>query len=173
MNDLPASHEEGFRRACADHKYAYFGPNILTTSLSPSLSCRLVPLPDTSYKDQWAFIISKNSSYKGLINWRWDNKIKTIRYITDNSSISWVPFQSLKTEGHGCVLLVIRNLTAEMYECFYIFLISIICCCMSQYIWNWKFFVIGNRWIMECSATAVNISGNTKDEIISSLLTTQ
>ena len=69
-NDLPASHVEGFRRACADHKYAFFGPNILTTSLSLSLSCQLVPLPDTSYKDQWAFIISKNSSYKGLINWR-------------------------------------------------------------------------------------------------------
>jgi hypothetical protein len=35
-----------------------------------------VPLPDTSYREQWAFIISKNSSYKGLINWRWDNKIR-------------------------------------------------------------------------------------------------
>jgi hypothetical protein len=44
-----------------------------------------VPLPDTSYRDQWALIISKNSSYKGLINWRWDNKMKSIRYITNNS----------------------------------------------------------------------------------------
>jgi len=86
INDLPASHVEGFRRACADHKYAFFGPNILTTSLSLSLSCQLVPLPDTPYKDQWAFIISKNSSYKGIINWRWDNKMKSIRYITDNSN---------------------------------------------------------------------------------------
>jgi hypothetical protein len=70
VNDLPASNVEGFKRACADHKYAFFGPNILTTSHSSSLSCQLVPLPDTSYKGQWAFIISKNSSYKGLINWR-------------------------------------------------------------------------------------------------------
>jgi hypothetical protein len=70
IKDLPASHVEGFRMACADHKYAFFGPNILTTSFSLSLSCQLVQLPDTSYKDQWAFIISKNSSYKGIINWR-------------------------------------------------------------------------------------------------------
>jgi hypothetical protein len=69
-NDLPASHSDGFRRACTDHKYAYFGPNLLITNFSLSLPCQLVPLPDTSYRDQWAFIISKNSSYKGLINWR-------------------------------------------------------------------------------------------------------
>jgi hypothetical protein len=70
MNDLPVSHVEGFRRACTDHKYTFFGPNILTTNLALSLPCQLVPLPDTSYRDQWALIISKNSSYKGLINWR-------------------------------------------------------------------------------------------------------
>jgi len=68
-NELPASHLEGFKRACAEKKYAYFGPNILKINLF-SLPCHLVPLPDTSYRDQWALIISKNSSYKGLINWR-------------------------------------------------------------------------------------------------------
>jgi hypothetical protein len=69
-NDMPASVMDGYRRVCADHKYAYFGPNRLNTMIYLSMPCQLVPLPDTSYKDQWAFIISKNSSYKGLINWR-------------------------------------------------------------------------------------------------------
>jgi hypothetical protein len=69
-NDLPASHLDGFRRACADHNYAYIGPNILKTKYSLSLPCQLVPLPETSYEVPWAFIISKNSSYKGVINWR-------------------------------------------------------------------------------------------------------
>jgi hypothetical protein len=75
-DDLPASHIDGFRRVCADHNYAYFGPNIMNRIYSLSLSCQLVPLPGTSHRDPWAFIISKNSSYKGLINWRWDNKIR-------------------------------------------------------------------------------------------------
>jgi hypothetical protein len=67
-NDLPATERDGFRRVCADHNYAYFGAENFNISLS--LPCQLVPLPDTSFRDQWAFIISKNSSYKGLINWR-------------------------------------------------------------------------------------------------------
>jgi len=69
-NEMPASHEDGYRRVCADHKYAYFGPNLLKTKYSLSLPCQLVPLPETSYKFPWAFLIYKNSSYKGLINWR-------------------------------------------------------------------------------------------------------
>jgi hypothetical protein len=69
-NDLPASYMDGFRRVCADHKYAFFGPNIMETEHSLSLSCQFVPLPETSYEVPWAFIISKSSSYKGLINWR-------------------------------------------------------------------------------------------------------
>jgi hypothetical protein len=77
-----------------------------------------VPLPDTFYRDPWAFIISKNSSYKGLINWRWDNYIRAIRYITVNSRLLWVPRKSLKTEGHVSLLLVTKVLTTEMYECF-------------------------------------------------------
>jgi len=69
-DDLPTGHSEGFRRVCADHNYAYIGIDILDTKFSRSLSCQLVPLPETSYREPWAFIISKNSPYKGLINWR-------------------------------------------------------------------------------------------------------
>jgi hypothetical protein len=70
MNELPTTPSDGFTRACVDHKYAYFGAKQLITEFSLSLPCQLVPLPDTSYRDPWAFIISKNSSYKSLINWR-------------------------------------------------------------------------------------------------------
>jgi len=69
-NDLSNTYMDGFRRVCTDHNYAYFGPNTVRKIYSMTLPCQLVPLPDTSYKDQWAFIISKNSSYKGIINWR-------------------------------------------------------------------------------------------------------
>jgi len=67
-NDLPTSNSDGFRRVCADHKYAFF--DISKNNYSLSLPCQFVPLPETSYKVPWAFIISKNSSYKSLINWR-------------------------------------------------------------------------------------------------------
>ena len=77
-DDLPASHMDGFRRVCADHNYAYLGTAFLNIYLS-SLSCQLVPLPDTFYRDKVVFTIFKNSSYKGLINWRWENKMKSIR----------------------------------------------------------------------------------------------
>ena len=70
MHDLPASEFEGFTRVCTDHNYAFFGQNILKTKLSLSIPCKVFPLPGNSYKDPWAFIISKNSPYKGLINWR-------------------------------------------------------------------------------------------------------
>jgi hypothetical protein len=83
-NDLPLSHKEGFRRVCAEHKYAFLGPNILKTKISLSLPCQVVPLPGNFYKDPWAFIISKNSPYKSIINWRLDNKIYSIRNMTDN-----------------------------------------------------------------------------------------
>jgi hypothetical protein len=69
-NDLPTSHSDGFRRVCADHKYAYFGPDILNTNYEFPLTCQIVPLPEPFYRDIWAFIISKNSPYKGLIDWR-------------------------------------------------------------------------------------------------------
>jgi len=69
-NDLPKSTLDGFRRVCADHKYAFFSPDFLKETYSLSLPCQLVPLPEASYKVPWGFVISKNSSYKGLINWR-------------------------------------------------------------------------------------------------------
>jgi hypothetical protein len=68
--DLPAEHIDGYRRVCADHNYAYFGSNILGTNLLLSIPCQILPLPETFYTKRTAFIISKNSSYKGLINWR-------------------------------------------------------------------------------------------------------
>jgi hypothetical protein len=69
-NDLPATVSDGFRRVCAEQNYAFFGINNFHTNVLLSLCCQLVPLPDTSYRDPWAFVISKNSSYKGLVNWR-------------------------------------------------------------------------------------------------------
>jgi hypothetical protein len=69
-NDLPATALDGYRRVCTDHNYAFFDNYLLNTNFSLLLPCQLVPLPDTFYRDPWAFIISKNSSYKGLINWR-------------------------------------------------------------------------------------------------------
>jgi len=69
-NDLPTSHIDGFRRVCADHNYAYFGPEFRNTQFLSSFPCQIVPLPETSYRDPWSFIISKNSPYKGLIDWR-------------------------------------------------------------------------------------------------------
>jgi hypothetical protein len=42
-----------------------------------------VPIPETSYPDPVAFIISKNSPYKGIINWRWDNKVELIIVLED------------------------------------------------------------------------------------------
>jgi len=69
-NDLPTSDSDGFRRVCADHNYAYFGKNPLKKKHSLTYTCQLVPLPETSYEVPWSFIRSKNSSHKGLINWR-------------------------------------------------------------------------------------------------------
>jgi len=68
--DLPATRLDGLRRVCADKNYAYIGINPLNTEFARTLPCQLVPLPGTSYREKWAFIISKNSPYKGLINWR-------------------------------------------------------------------------------------------------------
>jgi hypothetical protein len=72
-----------------------------------------VPLPETSYKLPGAFVISKNSSYKGLINWRWGNKINPITYMTHSSQLS-VPHNSPNTQGHVCILLDITALITGM-----------------------------------------------------------
>jgi hypothetical protein len=69
-NDLPVSDFAGYRRVCAEHKYAYFGPNLLQQKAYLSFPCQLVPLPEPTYKEKWGFIIPKNSPYKVLINWR-------------------------------------------------------------------------------------------------------
>jgi hypothetical protein len=70
-NDLPSTHSVGLRRVCADHKYAYIGPkSILKLNISLLVPCKLFPLPETPYRQTWSFMISKNSPYKGLINWR-------------------------------------------------------------------------------------------------------
>jgi hypothetical protein len=69
-NEMAPTYMLGFIRACADHKYAFICPNILITKFSMPLPCQLVPIPGTSYRNPAAFMISKNSSYKGLINWR-------------------------------------------------------------------------------------------------------
>ena len=112
-NDLPTSASDGFRRVCADHKYAFFGSDFSKNFYSLSLPCQLVPLPETSFKFQWAFVISKNSTYRGLINWRWDNKMNSITYMTDKSRLC-VPRKSANTYGHVCILLDIRALPTGM-----------------------------------------------------------
>jgi predicted nucleic-acid-binding protein len=114
-DDLPASQSDSFIRACAEQKYAYFGLNLLNKLFSLSFPCLLVPLPDTSNRDQVAFIISKNNSYKGLITRRWDNKIMSITYIIDKSRLLWVHHKSLKRGSHIFLLLDIRILTTGMY----------------------------------------------------------
>ena len=83
-NDMPNSYVEGFGKVCADHKYAFFGVNILKTKVSLPVPCQVVSLHGTSYKDQWAFIFRKDSPYKTLINWRLDNKMYSFRHMTDN-----------------------------------------------------------------------------------------
>jgi len=70
VNDLPVTHFDGFRRVCADHKYAYIGINSLDRELTRTLPCQLVQLPGTSYRKTWALVMSKNNTYKGVINWR-------------------------------------------------------------------------------------------------------
>jgi len=112
-NDLPASILEGFRSVCAGHKYAFLGPNLLKTKYSSSIPCQLVPLPETFYEVRMASAISKNSTYKSLINWRWDNKINSITYMTDSSRL-WVPHNSPNTKVYICLLLDIRAITTGM-----------------------------------------------------------
>jgi hypothetical protein len=68
-NDLPVSYLFGFRMVCDEHKYAFLGPDLLKAKFM-SLPCPPVPLPEPTYRETWAFIIPKNSPYKGLINCR-------------------------------------------------------------------------------------------------------
>jgi hypothetical protein len=69
-HDLPTTNPEGYNKICSEHKYAFFGTNILKTKFSLSIPCKVIPLPGFSYMEPWAFIMSKNNPYKGLINRR-------------------------------------------------------------------------------------------------------
>jgi hypothetical protein len=69
-NDTSTSVLEGVRRVCSDKNFAFIAVDLLNTESARTPPCQLVPLPGTSYRETWAFIISKNSPYKGLINWR-------------------------------------------------------------------------------------------------------
>jgi hypothetical protein len=69
-NDMPTLTTDGFTRVCTEYKYAFVVPNFLNTKFMAPLPCQLVPLPETSYRDPWGFIISNSSSYNGLISWR-------------------------------------------------------------------------------------------------------
>jgi hypothetical protein len=69
-NEMPKSFLDGLRRVCAEEKYAFLSTKILATYFSWLESCQLVPLSEPSFLYSSAFIISKNSSYKGPINWR-------------------------------------------------------------------------------------------------------
>jgi hypothetical protein len=61
-----------------------------------------VPLPETSYRDPWGFIISNSSSYNGLISWRWGNKLNRVRYMSDRLRLFWVPCK-LPAAGQLCL----------------------------------------------------------------------
>jgi hypothetical protein len=69
-NDLPATPLDGLRRVCADTKFAFMDNKVLNIEYARKVPCQLVPLPGTSYRETWAFIITKKSPYKRLINWR-------------------------------------------------------------------------------------------------------
>ena len=155
---MPTTSSEGFRRVCAEHKYAHVGPMNLGEIYSRTLPCQLVPLPETSYRETWAFIISKNFSYQGLINWRWDNTMKSIRYVTDKSRLLWVPCKMSKTEKNMFVCyLNTRDLTRGKCGRFVPFLKLLMCCWISLLIRNWLIRVIGNLWIGKISVNTLNI----------------
>jgi hypothetical protein len=69
-NDMPISDLEGFKAACIRHKYAYVGSFFVSQQHKGAMLCQLVTLPGTSYAEPLTFIISKNSPYKSLINWK-------------------------------------------------------------------------------------------------------
>ena len=71
--EMPKSYFDGFRRACADEKYAFLSNVLLARSYLRGKACKLVTLSRPAFRDTYALIISKNSSYKGIINWRWEN----------------------------------------------------------------------------------------------------
>jgi hypothetical protein len=69
-NDMPSSITEGFKAACTRHKYAFMVSLFISQQSKRAILCQLVTLPGTSYPDPLTFVISKNSPYKRLINWK-------------------------------------------------------------------------------------------------------
>jgi hypothetical protein len=61
---------DGLRRVCDNQKYACIDTKSWVKQNARSLSCQLVPIPDAFNRESLAFIITKNSPYRGLINWR-------------------------------------------------------------------------------------------------------
>lgn len=71
-NDMPAGNLEGFKRVCdSRHKYAFMASLFVGQYWAMKLPCHFTTLPDTFYPECLTFVISKNSPYKKLINWKW------------------------------------------------------------------------------------------------------
>jgi hypothetical protein len=70
-NDLPTGNFEGFSSVCdCRHKYAFISSAFAGKYWARKLSCDLTTLPETYYPESLTFIISKNSPYKKLFNWK-------------------------------------------------------------------------------------------------------
>jgi hypothetical protein len=96
-----------------------------------------VPLPDPTYTERWAFIIPKYSPYKGLINWRWVNYMKSISYIKHNLRHLWVSVKMHKPGGNVCLLLDSRNLNKWRYYNYLQFLQCTVFWWISLIFRNW------------------------------------
>jgi hypothetical protein len=68
--DLPTEEAKGFERVCTQHKYAYIGSKFFFKQFAATFSCEMVKLPGTSYPESLTYIISKNNTYKEIINWK-------------------------------------------------------------------------------------------------------
>ena len=136
---MAASLSDGLRSVCADPKYYFYGYNVLNTEAVMPVSCNIVPLPDTFYSEPLAFVITKNSPYKGLINWRWDNQIKSTRDTTDTSLQLWVPRKLPSTKWHVHQLFRKRVLSWWKYDSFVPILKCRKCCWLEFETCNWKF----------------------------------
>jgi hypothetical protein len=68
--DLPNEEAEGFERVCTQHNYAYIGSQLFVKKYSANFSCEMVKLSGTSFPESLTYIISKNNTYKGIINWK-------------------------------------------------------------------------------------------------------
>jgi hypothetical protein len=70
-NELPTTEFEGFTKVCdIRHKYAFMAPVSSGQYFERILSYHITALPYTSYPEWLTYIISKNSPYTKLINWK-------------------------------------------------------------------------------------------------------